>query len=150
MTISNQLVGSSLVQLAYVSAEVRPLTEAEIKALMTFSAERNVKAGITGLLLYKDGKFLQLIEGPELEIDALFARIRSDSRHHNVIKLFRTPIAERGFPEWSMAYSNIGAPLIRNNRAFSAYLQTSLIEPEFGGMPAKTRELLQTFRSTVR
>lgn len=75
--------------------------------LLEKSRGRNEARGITGALFYRDGNFLQVIEGEESQVAALYDEIQKDPRHHKVSTFFREPIAQRDFADWSMAFYEI-------------------------------------------
>lgn len=93
----------SLVSLAYTSAALREPTSAELKHLLERAQQRNAEHQVTGVLLYSQGAFMQCIEGPPASIEFIFDVIRADRMHHQVTELFREPIEEREFAQWSMA-----------------------------------------------
>jgi hypothetical protein len=67
------------------------------------SARRNNRAnGITGALICRQDMYIQLVEGPDEAIDALYARILVDDRHDEVTLEASASIAERMFPGWDM------------------------------------------------
>ena len=59
-----------LITVAYVSSATHLMTEDELAAILDVSRERNARDGITGLLLYSDGDFIQVLEGPEAPVRA--------------------------------------------------------------------------------
>lgn len=66
-------------------------------------ARRNNRAnGITGALVCRQDMYIQLVEGPDEAIDALYQRILADDRHTEVKLAMATEIEERMFPEWDM------------------------------------------------
>ena len=65
--------------------------------------------GVTGLLCASDGRFLQVLEGPDESLDVAMERIRADPRHQDIAILSNGPIAERAFGDWTMAYRDHGA-----------------------------------------
>jgi hypothetical protein len=97
-----------LYRLMYVSTSSRFLTDAEVDALLAQSRRDNEAAGITGMLIYVDGHFLQYIEGRRAEIAALTARIEEDPRHHGLLRIMEGPSQSRAFPDWSMGYRRLG------------------------------------------
>ncbi len=97
-----------LLTLLYVSAAVRPFSNDELIEMLQSFKKRNIDAEITGILLYKDQSFMQILEGPPEAVRQRFRAIERDSRHKNVIKVVEEPISERSFGEWSMGYRNIG------------------------------------------
>ena len=66
---------AELISVVYVSSAIAPFTDAELVDLLTKSRAKNTLAGITGMLVYKGGNFMQLIEGEAAAIDALIVRI---------------------------------------------------------------------------
>lgn len=69
------------------------------------STARHVNPGlsITGMLLWSDRRFAQLIEGPPASLDLLYTRLLADPRHHDLRLLSRWTVPERLFPDWSMS-----------------------------------------------
>ena len=95
-------------QLIYVS-EARPgLSNEDLFGIVEQSARNNPSADITGFLILRDGRFLQLIEGPLMALEALLDRLGNDERHHSIRVVQRLPIAERSFPRWRMKRLNAG------------------------------------------
>lgn len=97
-----------LYRLLYVSTARRFLTDAELQALLEQARRNNRAAGLTGMLIYAQGNFLQYVEGPRREIEALVARLERDTRHHGVIRLIEGNIDRRIFSDWSMGYRSLG------------------------------------------
>lgn len=94
----------ALIQWVYASAETAPFCPADLDELLAKSRLRNEEDEITGLLLYHDGSFLQILEGDENEVQAAVGRIEQDKRHHEVSLIFRGEIEERSFGEWRMGF----------------------------------------------
>ncbi|UOQ70192.1 BLUF domain-containing protein [Hymenobacter cellulosilyticus] len=76
---------NSVYQILYRSQLKQPLTGDEGQALLKQSQHYNAQHQITGLLLYSTGRFVQVLEGPEAEVRALYARIQADTRHQQVV-----------------------------------------------------------------
>lgn len=93
-----------LKSLCYLSTATHRLDEAELAELLRAAREKNEAAGITGVLLYCDGNFMQYVEGPAGAIDGLWRALGSDPRHYGVVELFRQDIGQRVFTGWSMAF----------------------------------------------
>jgi hypothetical protein len=98
---------SPLHALAYASTASREMSDAELEQLMVPTRAFNQAHGITGMLLYSGGTFLQALEGPEPALRLAFARIRSSTRHYGLIELLDQPVAEREFGAWSMGYGRV-------------------------------------------
>lgn len=76
----------------------------EIRRILAVAQARNRQVGVTGALMFNGGCFAQVLEGPQAAVEATFERIQRDDRHGVVTLLDLTPIGERGFPSWSMAF----------------------------------------------
>lgn len=100
---------SRIRQLIYVSAARQPFSPDQLDRLLEQSRTHNGRSGLTGLLLYEDGSFLQLLEGPEEAVRTTFSRIAKDPRHHRVITVHEVDVSERSFPDWSMGYPRLDA-----------------------------------------
>ena len=71
------------------------------------SKKKNPSRGVTGVLFYQNGNFMQLIEGERDELEDLMAIVGKDARHMNVTRLIDEVIEERGFAEWNMDTFNL-------------------------------------------
>ena len=76
---------------------------AAMRDILERSRRNNAALNVTGALFFNEIDFAQVLEGERRNIDLTFARIQGDSRHHALSVLFREPVSERGFPDWSMA-----------------------------------------------
>lgn len=92
----------------YTSAAQRAAPDLE--GILEVSRRNNAQRGLTGVLLFAEGNFIQALEGPKDALDATYARIAADPRHRQIIDLFRTPISERHFPDWSMGCPKLTTP----------------------------------------
>jgi hypothetical protein len=90
-------------QLLYTSNTNRDLSEKVLADILTASRRNNKARGITGLLLYIDGGFLQVLEGPDEDVQETFLRIKQDTRHWDT-KVLLDRQAERAFADWSMGF----------------------------------------------
>lgn len=94
-------------QLVYASTARQPFTSAELVGLLLHARASNAERGITGTLLYRDGRFLQLLEGEEDEVRRLYATIAADRRHHDVAVVAERRRLLRQFPSWTMAFRDL-------------------------------------------
>jgi hypothetical protein len=92
--------------LFYISESLLSLIEQEkqVEAIVSWSHGWNPAFGITGALVFTQQHFVQFIEGPQVAIDDLIARIRRDSRHRNVNVMLEGESEVRRFENWSLAY----------------------------------------------
>ncbi len=91
-------------QLCYASTATRELTREDLLEILTFARQHNAKLGITGLLLFQGGHFLQVLEGEADPVRQLFKHICKDERHHQVTLLFEELVSQSQYPDWSMGF----------------------------------------------
>ena len=93
---------ASLWQLVYASAATPDFKPSDLDEILRAARRRNPVMGVTGMLLYVDSSFLQVLEGSDDQIDELYELIRADDRHTRTVLLLREPIEERSFADWTM------------------------------------------------
>ncbi|HKJ48624.1 MAG TPA: BLUF domain-containing protein [Christiangramia sp.] len=86
--------------LSYVSTASRGLDNSEILNILKKTETKNNSLNITGILLYSEGNFFQILEGEKETISSLFKKISEDSRHFNIIKLFAKPVKQEAYDEY--------------------------------------------------
>ncbi|RYU92218.1 BLUF domain-containing protein [Mucilaginibacter terrigena] len=91
--------------IVYVSTAVKLMHENQLLDILHNSRQHNAALSISGVLLYSEGTFIQVLEGRDSVIDALYARIQADQRHKNIIKLIDEPITEKSFAQWLMGFA---------------------------------------------
>jgi hypothetical protein len=132
--------------MAYVSGAAVPFNQMMLLDLLEQASKRNAAAGITGMLLYKDSQFMQVLEGSETAVKATFNRISHDQRHHGIIVLLKEAAAERFFPDWSMAFRDLDLPEHRKVPGYSEFRKTPLTGREFAAQPSRCEKLLLLFK----
>lgn len=98
-----------LYQLVYVSKSARKMHHYEVAEIVQQSSLANGKKGITGLLLYGGGNFLQVLEGKRYTIETLYKKVARDPRHKDVRQLLLTPATGRLFSRWQMGLLDLEA-----------------------------------------
>ncbi|MCK7592357.1 BLUF domain-containing protein [Pseudomarimonas salicorniae] len=88
--------------ICYLSSATRPFDEAALEGLLSESRRNNAHSGVSGVLLYADGDFLQYLEGPSAAVDETMLRIRGSRRHRGLRVLLDEPIEQRVFADWWM------------------------------------------------
>jgi len=96
-----------LSQLVYVSNRKKNCTQEEIENILASCEKNNPPLDITGILLYSDTKFIQLVEGEYRVINDLYNKIKTDSRHDNTRLISIGPIQQKAFPSWHMGARKI-------------------------------------------
>jgi len=139
-----------LFRMAYISTASKSFDSAELREMLAKSNHRNKEAGITGMLLYKDGQFMQVLEGTMEAVTATYSRISKDPRHHGIIVLVQGAVQERRFPGWSMAFRDLNLPDHQDVPGYSEFLNTPLTGKEFEGNPERCEKLLLSFKKNIR
>ena len=139
-----------MLSLIYVSTSVKLLSDEELSDILKVSRENNSGKDITGLLLYKDGNFMQVLEGPDESVEALYKKIEADPRHKDLNILSREQISARQFPGWGMAFQNLDNPNIKNEPGYSQFLQDEFVAEVYRKNPLQAYTMLLTFRDNMR
>ena len=113
-------------RIIYMSSSVKLLEENEIDSLLKYSRKSNINNDITGVLLYIEGDFLQVIEGEEDVIISLFEKIKMDSRHKGIICVFNEKVKERQFSDWSMGFHITNYEKLIKDTGFDTLSKTQL------------------------
>ena len=108
----SELLNASIYQILYRSRATRPLNEPQLQRLLEKSRSRNAAQGITGLLLYSDSHFVQVLEGPEDAVRHLYAKIQHDAWHTQVVTVSEGPAPARRFGEWNMGLGHVASQAV--------------------------------------
>ncbi|CAH2602576.1 BLUF domain-containing protein [Rhodovastum atsumiense] len=93
-----------MLQAIYCSTATRRFSEDELLELLEKARIKNARLEITGMLIYDQGMFMQVIEGPKENIEGLLLHLLDDPRHHRVRILSTKAIEVREFGYWEMAF----------------------------------------------
>jgi blue light- and temperature-responsive anti-repressor len=96
-----------LIHLIYASTATSEFSEQNLVELLKKSRANNAHHDITGMLLYNNGSFFQILEGPKDKVEQLFATVCADQQHSKVITIICEPIANRAFGDWTMGYATM-------------------------------------------
>jgi hypothetical protein len=136
----------ALISLVYVSEAAVPFSTEELFQLLAKARGTNKALGITGMLLFKEGNFLQALEGERDTVLALYKKIARDTRHQSVTTLSQTVITRRDFPDWSMGFHDLGASNTPKPAGYSAFLETMLTASHLSSDPGRAKKLLLLFK----
>ena len=139
-----------LLQLIYLSSATRLFSSDELVALLMQSRANNQRNGLTGLLLYKDGNIVQVLEGERATVERVFDTICQDPRHKDIIVLVRTEVPAREFGEWSMGFRNLQDPEVKLLPGYNEFLNKPLAIEEFASNPSAAQRLLRVFANEPR
>jgi Sensors of blue-light using FAD len=124
-------------------------TKAELHAMLEETREINAQASVTGILLYKDGNFLQVLEGDQEAVMRLVSKIKEQQRHKDCQILLRGTSDHRLFPDWSMAFRDLMDNSPKCLPGFSNFLNTPFTGVEFSASPADCMKLLLSFKKNM-
>ncbi len=133
-------------QLIYVSLAAEDFQSDALFEMRQRSRAKNERAGITGMLLYKERRFMQLLEGKEAAVRATYKVILKDPRHREVTTLLKVDTSMRDFEEWSMGFQNLQDESARRTPGFSSFLEVTLSVFHFSSDPSRAHQLLRIFR----
>lgn len=113
-----------MIHLIYISSATRVMKESDLLEILEQSRTRNVSKNVTGMLLYRDGAFLQVLEGEEKDVDEIYKSILLDERNTGHYLVERKEIGERQFPGWSMGFEDLSNYRAEELNGFSDILLT--------------------------
>ena len=116
-------MGKKLYELIYGSVQTRPFTPMQLSELLSLARVRNQDLDVSGVLLHQKGTFVQVLEGDEPVIGALYDRISRDKRHKNVAVFRRGPIQARQFSSWSMGFIELDSGVLSRLGGWNPILQ---------------------------
>jgi hypothetical protein len=138
-----------MLSLIYVSSAVHPFSTADLSRLLEISRSNNARRRVTGMLLYKDGNFMQAIEGEQSDVCALFAKLKLDPRHGGFLTLLEEEIPERQFQDWSMGFTNLDDPAVNLLDGYREYRNVSFVDKSLTSEPSRAKKLLEVFRQKM-
>ena len=115
-----------LVRLTYASRANDGMTAEALTGLMKQSRAKNLDLGVTGVLVFSDGIFLQVLEGGRDAVSGLYNRIAQDRRHRDVVLLSYDEVAERRFAGWAMGQANLSR---LNPGVLLKYSERAVLDP---------------------
>jgi len=96
-----------MIHLIYVSSATRPMGEQDLLDLLQQSRSRNTRQQVTGMLVYRDGAFLQVLEGESADVQDIYRSIVMDNRNTGHYLIANEEITDRNFPNWSMGFKDL-------------------------------------------
>ena len=140
------LMDLPIFQLIYTSVAESPMSGAELVDLLEKARSHNTKQGIGGVLLYGQGRFIQVLEGERVKVEALYDRITQDPRHDFVRTAMAREVAEREFPAWSMGFRDLTNKLLAQHPQVRYFFDEHFDSHAFGQDGSPARFLLLAFR----
>jgi hypothetical protein len=147
MKLSQFLINQTmnLVHIIYCSSATKmDFSPLELEELLLKSRVNNARIGISGILLFNNGSFFQVLEGEKETVEALYEKISKDKRHDKTTKIIMEPIKERSFSVWTMGYPDISTDDLENIPGLNDFFTSGNSYLELGECRAKT--LLNAFK----
>jgi len=135
-----------MLSLIYTSHATVNFSQPQLVALLEHCRQSNEASGITGMLLHDErNNFIQVIEGPEQVVEALYEKIKDDKRHDTVLCLGKREIPEREFPEWKMGFRKLSSEQLTDFPGYSDFLNNNA-EQYLSEHPSFALSMLTFFR----
>ena len=139
----------ALYHLGYVSTEAVKFSEEALLALLGEVRNANVDRDVTGLLLYREGSFFQVLEGRESAVMATFHDIEGDPRHKEIRILFNGETDAREFADWQMGFLNLDGVDVGTLSGFSDFMIRDAHPQEFLENLSRGKRLALMFRTLL-
>jgi len=137
-----------LFHLIYVSTAISPRTLEDHAKLLATARSRNKRSNVTGMLLYRDGHYMQVLEGNEKDVMEVFADIKNDIRHHSIDVLRSEYLQYRNFPEWTMGFTDIDALDAAAVPGFTRFLEHDFDSAYFSEDSVEAHAMLMAFKDS--
>ena len=139
----------ALYHLGYVSTEAIKFSDEALVALLGEARSANTDRDVTGLLLYREGSFYQVLEGSESAVMATFHDIEGDPRHKEVRILFNGETDVREFADWKMGFLNLDGVDVETLSGFSDFMTRDAEPQEFLENLSRGKRLALMFRTLL-
>jgi hypothetical protein len=117
-----------MIQLSYISKQTYPLSNAEVRDILQRSVSNNSSKGITGMLIFYRGTFLQVLEGDQKLVTELYERLRLDRRHKEVQLIDKKEVNAPSFSSWGMGFVDVQEIFNNGDRDFVSYFVDAAAE----------------------
>lgn len=134
------------VRLIYASRATNTMSDDDLLAILDVSRRNNEKANVTGMLVFAEGDFLQVLEGDPKTIAALYERIEDDERHQNCRIFDRSEVSERIFSEWNMGFRQLSKQELTNTPGFVDFFHPEMTPKALQSPTSSAQFLLLGFR----
>lgn len=135
-----------MLQMIYTSAATKKFSAPELKELLEKARRNNTANEITGMLLYEDGTFLQVLEGEEEIVQQTYERIAKDPRHNKTLLIARFEVEQRTFTDWEMGFFDASGGRLLELPGYTNFLSKKTVELEEVEEGDKAREVLINFK----
>lgn len=136
-----------MLRVTYLSRESDPFTAQALVDLLEHCKRNNPTLGVTGMLMYANGTFLQTLEGETDTVEALLGRIERDSRHRDFRVIKREAVQGRLYENWSMGFERLTQATLQDVPALKAFQLEDFNPEHLSAHPAVVENLLERHRS---
>ncbi|SEO04592.1 Sensors of blue-light using FAD [Mucilaginibacter gossypiicola] len=105
--------------LVFISTAKKLMSDDELLDLLQSARLKNTENNITGMLLYGEGTFMQVLEGEKEDLQRVYNYIQADKRHRNIIVMLTGMLNERIFSKWSMSFASVNADVLEMIEGYS-------------------------------
>lgn len=122
---------SQLYELVYTSVPTRDLSSSELETLLKRAQLNNDTHGITGMLAFDGQRFMQILEGTEETVSALYKLIETDPRHTDVEVLHQSNMTKRAYSDWTMAFGALPKAALNSDGPLLSELNQNQTDKKF-------------------
>jgi len=128
-------------QVIYISEAADVMDSETLLGILKKSRDYNERMSITGILLYRNNTFIQLLEGPKENIKKLYDKIKLDSRHKNCFVILEQDTKSRSFPNWSMGFEDLSDDRVYEQLGFIDFFNSKQTSSD-----SEVLELINNFK----
>lgn len=143
------LNGKHMICIVYISSAIYGLSDRQILSILRKSKCNNKMLGISGLLLYNCGSFMQLIEGKRTDVERLYEKICLDDRHSGITLLLKEAITQKNFEDWLIGYKDLSKLNAVEQELLTSSIGESLDFSRFIKTPHHSLEFFETFKKIL-
>jgi len=136
-------------QLLYVSDAKFGLSDGDIENILASSRRNNGAGGVTGMLLYSAGVFVQVLEGEQQTVESLYRRIADDTRHVNIDVVSDMMVDARSFGDWAMGFVEASPEELGSGLGSDGALDRGQVLAQLSGANTGAVAALKTFARTA-
>lgn len=133
--------------LVFISTAKKLMSDAELLDLLQSARSKNSENNITGMLLYGEGTFMQVLEGEKEDLQRVYNAIQADFRHRNIIVMISGILNERIFPKWSMSFASVNSDVLQ---MIEGYTNPANMNFAVNALDHPTINMVKTFAESNR
>ncbi|MEJ2232146.1 MAG: BLUF domain-containing protein [Nitrospirales bacterium] len=135
-----------MIQISYISKATKAMSQDDLEEILRTSRENNARLGITGMLLYGNKTFVQILEGEEKAVSELVEKIKRDSRHADFQVLKKKTIDRREYADWSMDFKRVSGEDFQSVKGLENLVEMDFNSTFLGSHASIVESLMEHFR----